>query len=237
MKAWEIARDLYVNAKPVVLEEKDQTWEILKEVSNFYDQLLSIDWESNVPGSGAPEKIMVAAVQALENRGYKVKDSQRLLKEGIKAHKEDDYVNLHKITAELKHNLLKAEKNQESPYWKYTNYKSFKEYNKEVKFPEKRDVNINDKKFREKIKAAWVSQLIGAAMGTQVEGYTSENLFEAFGEVRDYIREPNTYNDDITFELALLESFEKYGYNIKSRDIALEWVGYVPSGWSAEEIA
>jgi len=75
MKAWEIARDLYVNAKPVVLEEKDQTWEILKEVSNFYDQLLSIDWESNVPGSGAPEKIMVAAVQALENRGYKVKDS------------------------------------------------------------------------------------------------------------------------------------------------------------------
>ena len=237
MKAWEIARDLYVNAKPVVLEEKDQTWEILKEVSNFYDQLLSIDWESNVPGSGAPEKIMVAAVQALENRGYKVKDSQRLLKEGIKAHKEDDYVNLHKITAELKHNLLKAEKNQESPYWKYTNYKSFKEYNKEVKFPEKRDVNINDKKFREKIKAAWLSQLIGAAMGTQVEGYTSENLFEAFGEVRDYIREPNTYNDDITFELALLESFEKYGYNIKSRDIALEWVGYVPSGWSAEEIA
>src|SRR6056297_176686 len=237
MKAWEIARDLYVNAKPVVLEEEDQTWEILKEVSNFYDQLLSIDWKSNVPGSGAPEKIMVAAVQALENRGYKVKDSQRLLKEGIKAHKEDDYVNLHKITAELKHNLLKAEKNQESPYWKYTNYKSFKEYNKEVKFPEKRDVNINDKKFREKIKAAWVSQLIGAAMGTQVEGYTSENLFEAFGEVRDYIREPNTYNDDITFELALLESFEKYGYNIKSRDIALEWVGYVPSGWSAEEIA
>jgi len=107
MKAWEIARDLYVNAVPVVLEEEDQTWTVLKEVSKFYDQLLSIDWASNVPGSGAPEKIMVAAVQALENRGYKVKDSERLLLEGIKAHENDDYVKLHKITAELKHNLLK----------------------------------------------------------------------------------------------------------------------------------
>lgn len=237
MKAWEIARDLYVNAVPVVLEEEDQTWTVLKEVSKFYDQLLSIDWASNVPGSGAPEKIMVAAVQALENRGYKVKDSERLLQEGIKAHENDDYVKLHKITAELKHNLLKAERNLDSPYWKYKNYKSFEEYNKEVKFPEKVEVDINEEDFREKIKAAWLSQLIGAAMGTQVEGYTSENLFKAFGEVRDYIREPNTYNDDITFELALLEAFEKYGYNVESKDIALEWVGYVPSGWSAEELA
>ncbi|MDW7667674.1 MAG: ADP-ribosylglycohydrolase family protein [Bacillota bacterium] len=237
MKAWEIARDLYENAVPVVLEEEDQTWAILKEVSKFYDQLLSIDWASNVPGSGAPEKIMVAAVQALENRGYEVKDSERLLKEGMKAHKEEDYVKLHKITAELKHNLLKAEKNEESSYWKFKNYESFEEYNKEVKFPEKREVDVNDDTFKEKIKAAWLSQLIGAAMGTQVEGYTSENLFKTFGEVKDYIREPNTYNDDITFELALLEAFEKYGYNIESRDIALEWVGYVPSGWSAEEIA
>ncbi len=237
MKAWEIARDLYENAVPVVLEEEDQTWAILKEVSKFYDQLLSIDWASNVPGSGAPEKIMVAAVQALENRGYEVKDSERLLKEGMEAHKEEDYVKLHKITAELKHNLLKAKKNEESPYWNFKNYKSFEEYNKEVKFPKKREVDVNDDAFKEKIKAAWLSQLIGAAMGTQVEGYTSENLFKTFGEVRDYIREPNTYNDDITFELALLEAFEKYGYNIESRDIALEWVGYVPSGWSAEEIA
>src|SRR6056297_118321 len=161
MKAWKIARDLYVNAKPVVLEEKDQTWEILKEVSNFYDQLLSIDWESNVPGSGAPEKIMVAAVQALENRGYKVKDSQRLLKEGIQAHNEENYVKLHKITAELKHNLLKAEKNEESSYWRYKNYQTFQDYNKEVNFPEKIDVDVTEKSFKEKIKAAWLSQLIG----------------------------------------------------------------------------
>ena len=123
MKAWEIARDLYINALPVVLEEEDQTWKVLKEVSKFYDQLLSIDWSSNVPGSGAPEKIMVAAVQALENRGYRVKDSERLLKEGIEAQEKEDFVKLHKITAELKHNFLKAEKNEESSYWKYKNYK------------------------------------------------------------------------------------------------------------------
>ncbi|MBG0763909.1 MAG: ATP-binding cassette domain-containing protein [Tissierellales bacterium] len=58
MKAWEIARDLYVNAVPVVLEEEDQTWAVLKEVSKFYDQLLSIDWASNVPGSADERKIV-----------------------------------------------------------------------------------------------------------------------------------------------------------------------------------
>ena len=70
MKAWEMASRLYKNAKPVILDEEEQTWEVMKSVSGFYDQLAGLDWKSNVPGSGAPETIMVAAVQALENRGY-----------------------------------------------------------------------------------------------------------------------------------------------------------------------
>jgi len=237
MKAWEIATNLYRNAKPRILEEEDQTWKVMNQVSDFYDSLLGLDWSSNVPGSGAPERIMVAAVQALENRGYIVKNSEELIEKGIKAHEEGDYVTLHKISALLRHELLNAEKDPNSPYWNYKYYDSYEEYKESVEFPEAVEVDVNSEEFTDKIKSAWLSQLIGAAMGTQVEGYTSENLYKAFGEIHHYLREPNTYNDDITFELAFLNAFYEKGYNVTSKDIALEWVGIVPAGWSAEEIA
>ena len=237
MKAWEIAQGLYNNAKPVILQKEDQTWEVLKQVSSFYDSLIGLDWDSNVPGSGAPEKIMVAAVQALENRGYLVENSETLLQEGMNAFEEKDFVKLHQISAELRYELLNAKKNENHNYWEYKYYESFTEYSYHVKFPDKVEVDIDSLDFRNKTKAAWLSQLVGAAMGTQVEGYTSDNLYEAFGEIKDYLREPNTYNDDITFELAFLEAFLEKGYKVTSKDIALQWVGLVPAGWSAEEFA
>lgn len=90
-KAWELAGELYWNAKPTVLSEEDQTWTANLETQKFYDQNLSLDWASNVPGSGAPERIMVAAVQALENRGYQAgARAYQLLEEGIQAHADGD---------------------------------------------------------------------------------------------------------------------------------------------------
>ena len=236
-KAWEMAYDLYSNAKPTVLEEGEQGWSALKSVADFYDNILSLDWKSNVPGSGAPEVVMIAAVQALENRGYTIDNAYTLLEKGIKAHENNDKVLLQKISAELRNEFLNASKNEESDYWKYKYYNSYEEYKKAVSFPEAVKVDINSEKFRDQIKAAWMSQLIGAAMGTMVEGYTSENLFEAFGNVTEYIREPNTYNDDITFEIAFLDAFKDKGYDVTSKDIALSWIGLIPVGWSAEELA
>lgn len=236
-KAWELAYDLYSNAKPVLLKEEDQGWEPLKAVSDFYDQMLSLEWHSNVPGSGAPEHLMVAAVQALENRGYTLERAYELLEKGMKFYKEGNMVGLQKVSAEIRHEFLNAKKNQESPYWAYKYYSSYEEYEKCVKFLSALDIDTENEKFRDKIKAGWMSQLIGAAMGTMVEGYTSENLLEAFGDVKDYLRKPNTYNDDITFEIAFLDAFKDKGYDVTSKDIALSWIGLIPAGWSAEEIA
>ena len=70
-----------------------------------------------------------------------------------------------------------------------------------------------------------------------MEGYVTENIRKVFGEVHDYPRTPNTFNDDITYELALLKAVEKCGKNVTSADIAEQWVALVPMGWSAEEIA
>jgi ADP-ribosylglycohydrolase len=236
-KAWELAYDIYSNAKPSVLSSEEQGWGALKEVSNFYDNLLSLDWSSNVPGSGAPEKIMVASIQALENRGYKADRAYELLEQGMKAHGEGDKVKLQKISAEIKNEFMNAKKDESSPYWQYKYYNTFEEYEKSVEFKGEVEVDINSETFKDSIRAAWMSQFIGAAMGTMVEGYTSENLYKAFGDVKDYIREPNTYNDDITFELAFLDAFKEKGYDVTSKDIALSWIGLIPCGWSAEEIA
>ena len=237
-RAWEIAGELYWNAKPVIRSEEEQTWTANLETTRFYDQILSLDWGSNVPGSGAPECIMAASIQALENRGYRVSDrGYALLEEGLEVHKKGDYVRLHEISAELRHELAQAEKDTASGYWNYKIYDSFEEYEKAVRFPEKKPVDISAPDFKDKLKGAWLSQMIGGAMGTMEEGYTSENLYAAFGEVRDYLREPNTYNDDITYELAFLEAFSRYGYKVTSKEIALAWAGYIPCGWSAEEIA
>ncbi|MCI8853677.1 MAG: ADP-ribosylglycohydrolase family protein [Lachnospiraceae bacterium] len=237
-RAWELAGDLYWNAKPVIRSEEEQTWTANLETQRFYDQILSLDWGSNVPGSGAPECIMTAAIQALENRGYRASErAYELLEEGLAARKAEDFIRLQQVSAELRYELARAEKDESSTYWSYGQYDSFAAYEKAVSFPEARPVDLEAPRFREQLKGAWLSQLIGAAMGTMVEGYTSQNLYEAFGEVYEYLREPNTYNDDITYELAFLDAFSKYGYNLTSSEIALAWAGLIPCGWSAEEIA
>ncbi len=236
-KAWELAFDLYSNAKPVLLSEEEQGWEPLKKVSDFYDNMLRLEWHSNVPGSGAPEQLMVAGIQALENRGYTVENGYELLKKGMKFYEEGNNVELQKISAKLRNEFKNAKRNLSSSYWDYTYYENYEQYEKSVSFPDEVETNTEDEKFKDQINAAWMSQLIGAAMGTMVEGYTTENLFEAFGDVKDYLRKPNTYNDDITFEIAFLDAFKDKGYNVTSEDIALSWIGLIPAGWSAEEIA
>ncbi len=237
-RAWEIAQDVFWGAQPVVRSAEEQTWEDNVDVSEFYDSNLALDWGSNVPGSGAPEKIMVAAVQALENRGYLVsQEGYRLLEEGLKASEEGDFVTLHQCSAKLRRELGQAVRDTDSPYWKYKVYDSFAQYEAAVDFPKRTEVDTDSGAFREQLRGAWLSQMIGGAMGTMVEGYTSENLYKAFGDVREYLREPNTYNDDITFELAFLDAFGRKGYDVTSEDIALSWVGLIPCGWSAEELA
>ena len=210
MKAWQIASDIFMNASPRLLNEEEQTWEANLSTSDFYDLQTSLVWGSNVPGSGAPEKIMVAAIQAMENRGYKATpEIEQLLAAGIEANEKKDMISLHQISSRLWHAISKMEKNPESDFWKYHYYGSFEEYAAAVTFPKAVEVEVDTEKFRDQIKASWLSQLIGAAFGTMVEGYTSENLYKTYGEVRDYLRKPSTYNDDITYELAFLSAFQK----------------------------
>ena len=70
-----------------------------------------------------------------------------------------------------------------------------------------------------------------------MEGFKSSRIWEVFGEITDYVKPPETLNDDITFELALLDAFCEKGFEITSEDIADRWVGYIPFAYTAEEVA
>lgn len=236
MKAWEMEQQLIESAIPVVLSEEEQQWDGMADIGKVDDDKIKLLWGSNVPGSGAPERVIIAGIQAIENRGYIVEGYEEIIKEGLEALNNNDMVKLHTLTSKLYHQMNICIKDEKSSYWKYKIYKTWKQYEEDVTFV-KDSYDVNSKDFEEKILIGWKSQLVGGALGTAVEGYTTDNLRKVFGEIRDYVRKPNTLNDDITFELAFLKAFMNKGGDVDSVDIAHEWIGLIPAGWSAEEVA
>ncbi len=236
MKAWEKIRKITDEAVPKLLTEEEQTWDFAGSIESGEDEHLKMLWYSHVPGSYAPECIMAAAVQSVENMGCVVANAEKLIDEGMQALETEDMIALHKISAELWYNVRHPVQDASATYWDYKIYHTFKDYAKDVQF-ENYDYQESEAAFGKRLYAGWLSQIIGGAMGTAIEGYTTAAIQKAFGEVTDYVREPNTYNDDITYELAFLKAYEEKGDAISARDIALQWIGLIPMGWSAEEVA
>lgn len=234
-KAWEQARIITDQAVPKLLSEEEQTWEASIEVGEAEDTLLKLLWSSNVPGSFAPESIMLAAIQAKENMGYIVDGGMELWKSGMKAYESDDMVELNRISARLWHAVNSARKDESHSSWKFKNYTNWDEYRADIQFLPKQKINFDE--LESKMYAGWMGQIVGGAIGTMIEGYTAEMIKKTYGEVRQYLRKPSTYNDDITYELAFLFAFEDKGRTITSKDVAESWIAYVPSGWSAEQMA
>ncbi|MEG0371413.1 MAG: ADP-ribosylglycohydrolase family protein [Clostridium sp.] len=237
MKAWQYERQLTDNAIPVVLRDEEQTWEEILGESFREDERIKLLWGSNVPGSFAPERVIIGAIQSMDNMGYEVSVAEKLIEPGLKALKDNNMPDLNKITAMVFYELSKAAKIESHPFWKFKQYESFDEYAKNAKFDTYPKFDVNTTDFQERTYYGWLAQICGGGFGTALEGYTTDKLREAFGEIRGYVRKPNTYNDDITYELAFLKAFEENGFEVSSVDIAHEWVALVPGGWSAEDIA
>lgn len=237
-RAYEYDRELIDAAIPKILSEEEQTWENAFTADDRLWEAVKLLWGSHVPGSYAPERVLLAGIQSMYNMGYDVTEAEALLPKALEYREKEDKVKLTKLTAEVFHLLNEAKKIEGHRYHDFSCYDSFEKILVDSNFPEyaeKPDVHSAD--FFDKIYFGWKTQVVGASFGTALEGYTTENLRKTFGEVREYIRKPSTYNDDITYEIAFLEAFREKGYDLSSSDIALEWVGRIPSGWSAEDIA
>lgn len=236
-RAYEYDYELITNAIPVVLKEEEQTWENAFNVDEVKWNEVKLLWGSHVPGSFAPERVLLAGILSMYNMGYDVTEAEKLIPAAIKAREEEDKITLSKLTARVFHILNNAKQDPNHPYLQYACYDSFEKYKNAVEFKEYPEFSFEEEDFYRRTYAGWISQIVGAAIGTAIEGYTSANIKKVFGEINDYVRKPNTYNDDITYELAFLEAFMQKGYDVKACDIAEEWVGLIPSGWSAEDIA
>lgn len=238
MRAWEIERSSIDGQIPVRFEDDNEVlWEEQSDsVEQQLDAAIKVYWGSRVPGSLARDTMAVAMVQAQENQGTIVPDAERLLTEGFRSITEDNISGLHRATHQLFEACRNAVKDETSDYWNYSFYETFEEYEKAVKFPEAVAVDMGDS-LADKIHAGWLCQIIGGAYGTCLEGYTTDNIIKAYNRVDKYLRKPNTYNDDITYELALLCAYEKFGKKTTAKDIAFEWMARIGFGWSAEDMA
>lgn len=236
-RAYEYDQDLIQNAVPVILSEEEQTWESAFVVDDANWTAIKLLWGSNVPGSGAPERVLLGGILSMYNMGYDVTEAEKLIPQALEARANEDKVTLSRLSAHIMHILNNAKQIPNHAYLSYTVYDTFEQYRGKVEFAKYPGVDVVSPEFYDRIYAGWIAQIVGAALGTAVEGYTADAIQKAFGEVRNYIRKPSTYNDDITYEIAFLDAFEKYGYGITSAQIAEAWISLIPSGWSAEDIA
>jgi len=237
MKAWEYIFNKTADAIPRILSGDEQTWVMMNNMEKSADALLNAMWSSNVPGSAAPESVIAGAVQSMENMGYDVNAAEQILEEGLTAHAAGDMPRLNILTARLYKTLHELPVDSRSPYWNFKVYNTFEEYEASVSFPDPVPVDTKGDDFYDRTLAAWRGRLTGGALGTALEGYTTAQLAKKFGQIWSYVRPPNTYNDDITYEIAFLAACEQKGPQISSADIAEQWLALVPVGWSAEQIA
>lgn len=238
MKAWEKALEMLQAGIPGEFEENNEELWIEQSFGpeQSQDDMVKIWWHSKVPGSRAEESICLSAIQATENKGYLVPEGMRLYEEGCKALEKNDMAEVHRITYELFQACYEAQKDETNPYWQSKEYRSFQEYAREIVFPKESVIwdSLTEEEMKDRMYGGWLAQIVGGAYGTCLEGYTTDAIMAQYGEVKEYIRKPNTYNDDITYELALLSAYKEHGVKTSARDIAFQWLARIPSGWSAE---
>ena len=240
MKAWE-REHIYMISQAPKLDpdpENERIWEesmgCLEETQNAWMRLM---WDSTVPGSYAKERIIVAGVQAIENRGYIVPGAEELIDEGIAALDAGDMTALARATFALQLACSRPVRDDLSLYWKYKVYEDYAEYRAAVDPLPQLPADVHGEDYLRRTHAGWLGQIIGGAFGTAMEGYGTASIYRVLGEVYDYPRKPNTYNDDITYELALLEAIDRHGKELTSDHIGLLWTELLPFGWSAEDVA
>lgn len=236
--AREIASSVIAVSEPRLQTEEEAAW------TQGYVDLGGIEidhfrrrWFSEVPGSMAPDHVMIGAIQAQQNKGYDVSEAEKWILPTQIAYENDDHATLIKNIAQIFKLLSEAPKNEADPYWNFTQYETFEQYLDKVSFPAPKEISLSEEEMKEKLHASWGSQIVGGAIGTIIEGYTTDNIRKKFGEVRYYLRKPSTHNDDNLFELAFIDAVKKKGKAITADDIALEWIGNITYAWSAEEVA
>lgn len=238
-QAWEIDRQLRLNAVPVDRRKESSNWYTSETVFPTGDDLIALFWEARVPGSGAPEIPYVEMVESMANKGYSMDAAEALLPEGLRLAQAGDRPNLRALTARLLAAVHSAPPDPASPYWTYDHPAGWPAVaaamDPAARAASHSPAEIPD--LDERILAGWTGQLAGGAFGTAIEGYHYRQILNVYGRIEAYITKPETMNDDVTYELVFLDVFERMGRALTSAELGLEWLRQIPFGWSAEWVA
>ncbi len=239
LRAWEIDRQLRLDATPVDRRTESSHWYSSETVFPSGDDLIALFWDSRVPGSGAPEISYVSMVGAMANKGYDMRKAEALLPEGLRLAQAGDRPGLRALTARLLAAIHAAPRDPASPYWQFEHPEDWPAVtaamDPQAAQPAGRPAALPD--LEERILSGWLGQLAGGAFGTAIEGYHYRQIQRVYGRIDSYITTPETMNDDVTYELVFLDVFERLGRALNSVELGLEWVRQIPFGWSAEWVA
>ncbi|MEN6482166.1 MAG: ADP-ribosylglycohydrolase family protein [Anaerolineaceae bacterium] len=239
-KAWQIERELRVAAVPVDRRVNQSHYNDEEAAFNTIpagDDLLRLFWESKVPGSYAPEIPYLEMVQAAYTKGYDTTQAERILPRALDLAKSDKIDELRAVTAELLEALNNAHPDPQHPCHRFEHPATWLEVKSAMGKVQVGPIAFDKSDLKERIYQGWLGQLSGGSFGTALEGYTGEQLTRLYGDIRTYICPPETTNDDVVYELVLLDVFEKLGKQLNSHELAVEWIKQIPFGWSAEWIA
>lgn len=236
-KAWQIEREHRLTAVPVDRRKEEAHWDHVEDFPHG-DGLLRWNWNVRVPGSQAIDRFYVAMVQDWANQGYDVSKAEQLLPLGIQLEAEDRMEELRVVSARIMKALKEAPKIPDHPYHDYEHPSTWEE----VKAAMPAAVGYKPlsgwrEDFSSRIYQGWIGQIAGGSFGTAIEGYTGGLIHQVYGDVKGYLIPPETTNDDVVYELLLLDVYERMGKGITSDVLGDEWVKKLPYGVSAEGTA
>lgn len=236
-KAWQIERELRVAAIPMDRRTHESHWQESFSEVPYGDALIRMFWESKVPGSGAPEIPYLEMAQAAYNKGLDTSAVVPLIEKGRALLHEGKMPELRVLTAELLEALNNAPIDRAHPFHQFQHPATWAEVKAAMGKVQETAFDFDRTDLPARIYQGWLGQLAGGSFGTAIEGYTGEQISKVYGDIRTYITTPETTNDDVVYELVLLDVFERLGRSLTSRDLGLEWVKQIEFGWSAEWVA
>lgn len=215
-----------------MLDEKG-SWLESVDLSVFPSRLVELFWKSQVPGSRAPECLIAGAIQSTENMGRDVQEAEILFEHGLELLDRGRINQLKSVTSLIFKSLREASIDKNHPYHRYNRPLDWVTISTD--FP--KDLTNHRIGCYDKILGGWLGQIAGASMGTKFEGYRGEILERCYGTTLGYyLGTPDTYNDDITYEIAFLQALKENDV-LTWNEVASKWLEMIPFGWSAEYIA
>ena len=237
-QAWQLEKEMRDAAVPVDRRKVGSHW--IKSDMEFPhgDELLRWNWNVKVPGSSAPDVFFLSMVQDWANQGYDVSEAEALVPEGRALEAGNNLTDLRVVSARIMKALKEAPKIAGHPYHQYEHPAAWEEVKAAMPASKGyKPLSGWQDAYAPRILQGWIGQLAGGSFGTAIEGYVGAQIAHVYGEVRGYITQPETMNDDAVYELLLLDVFEKTGRAITSDALADEWVRQLPYGVSAEGVA